>query len=118
MSLSQCKAVVIYGRNSKGNRSGLVPPRQCQRPATRGDYCGLHARQAELQDLLRECLAYDWERRVQSWEVRKRRDRVIEGLGIARGLVKCARQLELNDLALFLSMNSHRVADEWADASG
>ena len=62
--------------------------------------------------------AYDWECKVHAWEGRKRRERVIDGLGVVRGMVKCCRESELTDLALFLSINSHRVADEWADVSG
>jgi len=117
MTIPQCKAIVIYGRDAKGNRSGLIPPRQCLRPATDGDYCGLHARQAELQDLLRSCLAYDWEWKVKAWRDRKHRERVAEGRRVARGMESCARQLKLTKLALFLRMNDNRVAESWAEVS-
>jgi len=118
MSLPQCKAIVLYGRDAKGNRSGLVPPRICQRVAKHGDYCGVHSPQAEVQDLLRECLAYDWERKVKSWEDRRQREREKEGLRVAWGMAEAARQLQLTKLATFLSIKRYDVAKVWGEASG
>ncbi len=116
MTLPKCKAIVVYGRDSKGNRSGLIPPRTCQRVAKDGDYCGLHARQAELQDLLRECFGYGWESKVASWEQRQQREREREGLRVVQGMANVARQLELTELAAFLNSHRHECAKVWGKA--
>jgi len=116
MALPQCKAIIFFGRDTRGNRSGLVPPRICQRVATQGEYCGLHARQAELQDLYRQIFGYGWEYKVTSWEDKRRREREKEGLRVARGMVDAARELELNKLATFLSINRFEVAKVWGEA--
>ncbi|MBW2253690.1 MAG: hypothetical protein JRI25_03735 [Deltaproteobacteria bacterium] len=75
MELKQCQGVVLQGRTAKGGRSGLIPPRRCRRAAFgEGDYCEVHQRQAEVQDLLHECLKYDWERIIERWESRRERE--------------------------------------------
>ncbi len=116
MDLTQCKAIVLYGRDYKGNRKGLIPPRCCQRPATQGDYCGLHARQADLQDLLRSCMTYDWERKVRTFEDKKHRRRVDEGKKVFRGMEASSRELGLTDLGMYLLMNRAELAELWASS--
>jgi len=116
MTLPRCKALVVYGRDAKGNRSGLVPPRTCLRVAKDGDYCGLHARQAELQDLLRECFGYGWERKVRTWEQSQLREREREGGRVAQGMARLAGQLELDELATFLGAHRHEFAKVWGQA--
>jgi len=108
--------MILCGRDNRGNRAGLVVPRTCRRVATQGDYCGLHVRQSELQDLYREIFGYTWELKVQRYEDRKRRQRVEEGRAVARGLEKAARELRLDRLASFLSVNRYKVAEIWGDA--
>lgn len=115
MTLPQCKAVVLYGRDAKGNRGGLIPPRHCQRPATTGDYCGVHARQAEMQDLLRDCLSPSWETEVKLWEARRTRQAELEGQRVARGLADIARRHGLSRAAAFLSFRSAEVGRVWAE---
>jgi hypothetical protein len=117
MDLPRCKALILYGRDAGGNRAGLIVPRTCQRVATQGDYCGLHARQAELQDLYREIFGYSWESKVQRYEDRQRRERLEEGREVARGLEKAARELGLNQLASFVSANRYRVAEVWGETA-
>lgn len=116
MDLTQCKAIVLYGRDYKGNRKGLIPPRRCQRPATQGDYCGIHARQAELQDLLRSCLSYDWERKVRAHEERDHKRRLERGRQVARGMEEASRELGLTELGMYLLMNRTELADLWASS--
>lgn len=113
MPLEQCSAVVLHGRDSTGNRGGLVPPRRCRRPSTQGDYCGLHAKQADVQDLLRDCLSPMWESRVRRWEERRRRRQVDEArVGVA-ALGRGAHAAGLGRLELFFRLNRDPVAEAW-----
>ncbi|MBM4368413.1 MAG: hypothetical protein FJ102_19520 [Deltaproteobacteria bacterium] len=114
MTLTQCKAVVLHGRDETGNRAGLIPPRRCNRPATAGDYCVVHVRQAEMQDLLKECLHPSWEARVQLWEDRKRRDAEKEGQRISRGLATFTRRARMPDLSVFFATHASEIAQRWA----
>jgi cation transport regulator ChaB len=116
MPLPQCKAIVTHGRDAKGNRSGLVVPRICQRVAKHGDYCGLHAKQAELHDLYRECFGYGWEYKAEAYQRRQRRAREKEGRKVAESMAMAASELQLNDLAFFLRRNRIEVAKVWADS--
>jgi hypothetical protein len=117
MSLPRCKAIILYGRDAKGNRGGLVVPRTCNRVATRGDYCGLHVRQAELQALYRDIFGYGWETKVRIFEDRKRREREREGTKVARGMAEAARVCGLDQLASFLAANQYKVAEVFAEAA-
>lgn len=117
MSLPRCKAIILYGRDAKGNRGGLVVPRTCSRVATRGDYCGVHARQAELQALYRDLLGYGWETKVRLFEDRKRREREREGTKVARGMAEAARACGMDRLASFLAANQFEVARVWGEAA-
>jgi len=117
MSLPRCRALILFGRNGSGNRAGLVTPRTCRRVATHGEYCGLHAHQAALQGLYRDIFGFGWEYKVQTYEERQRRIRVQEGMKAARVFEKAARDLRLDKLAFFLSVNQSRVAEEWAEAA-
>ena len=65
----QCEAIVVMGRSKTGGRGKLQAPRRCRRVAqTGGEYCELHAAQAEIQGLYRELLVTYWESRVDRWE--------------------------------------------------
>ena len=114
MSLPQCEAVVLFGRDTKGNRAGLVAPRRCRRPATKDHYCGVHARQAEQQDLLRECLSPTWERKVVAWQERRQRQALGEGFKVAVGLEGLALRADMPKLSAFLSVHSAELARGWA----
>ncbi|MFH1464652.1 MAG: hypothetical protein ABIO70_09720 [Pseudomonadota bacterium] len=118
MTLPQCKAIVTFGRDAKGNRSGLVVPRICQRVATQGDYCGLHAKQAGLHDLYRECFGYGWEYKVKTYLERQHRAREEEGRKVAEGMAKAARELKLDGLESFLRINRSEVGRLWAEVGG
>jgi hypothetical protein len=78
MEFKQCKAIVLFGRDENGNRAGLVPPRRCLRRATKGEYCGVHARKAELNDLLQACFISTWEWKVKDWHRTQQRRREQE----------------------------------------
>ena len=117
MSLPQCKAIVLHGRDAKGNRAGLVPPRHCQRPSTKGDYCGLHAKQAELQDLLRDCMSPMWEMKVRMWEESRRQAELDEGRRVMQGLARVAQANGMHRLASFFRVRQAELAEVWVDAA-
>ena len=114
MTLPRCCAVVLHGRDAKGNRAGLIAPRRCQRVATADSYCGLHARQAEMQDLLRQCLSPGWEATVKRFEERGRREAAAEGRRVAAGLASAALDHRMYGLAAFLGGRSREVGEAWA----
>jgi hypothetical protein len=109
-----CEALVLYGRDGTGNRAGLIPPRRCRRLATSGEYCGVHAPQSDLQDLLRRCMNPSWERHVEVWEVDKKRQAEVAGRRLANRLSEMSRRHNLTRLAAFLSVNAGEVAKAWA----
>ena len=114
MTLHQCKAIVLHGRDRVGNRGGLVPPRRCRRPSRAGDYCGLHDRQAELQDLLRNCMGHGWEHKVHAWEARRQREAEAEGRQVVRVLHSIASRSKLTAAADFLRDRSGDLARTWS----
>jgi hypothetical protein len=114
MAIEQCSAVVLHGRDSKGNRAGLVPPRRCRRPATQDRYCGLHAKQAEVQDLLQECLSPMWESKVRMWEDRRRRGQLNEARDGITALSLSAGAQGMHRLTAFFRVHQHELAEAWA----
>lgn len=106
---------MLFGRDATGNRSGLIPPRRCQRVANRGAFCGVHAKQAELQGLLQDCLAPGWERKVERWEKAKRDARVQGATKVVGALRECALREHRFSLAAFLSMRKTELAEILAD---
>ena len=75
MSLKQCQAVVLHGRDASGNRAGLQPPRRCRKAALMGEeWCEVHRGQAEVQALLRQVLRPGWEGTVERWERQRARE--------------------------------------------
>jgi len=111
MKLDQCNAIVLHGRDAKGNRAGLIPPRRCQRVAKAGPYCGLHARNPELHDLIRDCLGPTWEIKVRMWEERRRRDQVREAEAKVDRLSELAGEHVSSRLAWFFRTNRRKVAE-------
>lgn len=116
MPLDQCQAIVLHGRDATGNRAGLIPPRRCQRPAKHGDYCGLHAKQAELQALLRGCMVPTWEVKVRVWEERRRQRELASARGALSGLASCAERSDLTRLASLLRARAQALAEAWVAA--
>lgn len=114
MTIKQCQGVVLHGRDGSGNRAGLIPPRRCNRPANKGTYCGLHARQSEMQDLLRQCLSPAWEHHVKFWQDQKRREAEGVGLRIAFKLASLAQDQKSYQLSAFLGANAREIARVWA----
>jgi len=94
----------------------MIPPRRCQRPATKGEYCGLHVRQSTLQDLLRECLSPGWERTVQRWHEQQRQEQERQGRKVVTALARCAEELKMYRLTAWLKVNDHAIGKVWADA--
>lgn len=109
-----CEALVFYGRDGTGNRAGLIPPRRCRRLATSGEYCGVHAPQADLLDLYRRCVNPSWERHVEVWEADKRRAAEAAGRRLAARLAELAGKRDLVRVAAFLRVNASEVAQAWA----
>ena len=111
----RCKAIVLYGRDQTGNRAGLIPPRQCNRAARKGDYCGLHERQADLQGLLRQCMTPGWPEIVRSWEDRRRReDHRQAEMGVGH-LADLAERTVGSRLAGFLRLRRGEIATMMLD---
>lgn len=111
---TMCEALVLYGRDNTGNRAGLIPPRRCRRLATSGEYCGVHAPQADIQDLIRRCMNPSWERHVEVWEADKRRAAEATGRRLAERLAQLSRKHDLSRVAAFLSVRASDVAKVWA----
>lgn len=118
MTLPQCKAIVLYGRDRSGNRAGLMPPRHCQRVAREGKYCGLHNRQAELQDLLADCLSPIWEVKVKLWQERQRKKEVDTGRELVKTLAALAQRADMAQLSRHLTTHRRDFAEAWADGAG
>jgi len=116
MSLPQCQAIVLHGRDTKGNRAGLVPPRRCRRVATEPPYCGLHAKNAEAMDLLRDLMAPGWELKVQHWEDRRRREAVRDAEQTVGRLAEIAEDAVGPRLARFFRRNRRTLAESLASA--
>ena len=118
VTLPQCKAIVLYGRDRSGNRAGLMPPRRCQRVAREGKYCGLHSRQAELQDLLADCLSPLWEMKVKRWQNRQRNKEVEAGRELVKVLASLAQREGMAQLSRTLTIHQRGFAETWADGGG
>lgn len=110
MTLKQCEAIVLFGRDATGNRGGLIAPRKCQRVANHGRYCGLHHSQADLQDLLREILVPGWEYRVATWLERREREAVKQTLPGVERLADLAARAGHPQLASFFRMRRQEFA--------
>ncbi len=71
---SRCQGIIFSGRSgATGGRTNLIPPRRCRRPIVWSciTFCGIHAKQAQVQRLYMDLLGDGWEARVAHWEAER-----------------------------------------------
>jgi hypothetical protein len=117
MDFKQCDGIILRGWTASGQRTGLVPPRRCRRPALEGQkYCEGHQPQADLQDLLHECFGIGWELRVEAFFARKARQAEPEARSVIMGMRALAEKAGMMDLAGHLDRDFWTLVKVYAKA--